>query len=95
MTTHLQVQYQANGRSYTYEVPEPLQKHVQVGHAVAIEPTPQGTEWARVVELGSDYTGPCKKVTGIIDESTMSAGDQDEAGQFHVWAGEGQTSDDD
>lgn len=86
--THLKVKYQESGRAYSYAVPEPLQGHVQVGHAVQVEPTPQGTAWARVVELGSDYDGPCKSVLGIIDESERTAAEQDLDGQFISWTGE-------
>lgn len=87
MTKHIQVQYQANGRAYTYEVPEVLQGNIAVGHAVSIEPTPQGTEWARVSALGSDYTGVCKRVTGIIDESEATAAEQEMLGVFTTWTG--------
>jgi hypothetical protein len=86
-TTHLQVQYQASGRAYSYAIPEALQGHVQVGHAVQIEPTPQGTEWARVVGFGSTYAGQCKQVVGIIDETDKTAAEQELDGQFIAWRG--------
>ena len=64
----VQVAYKPGGRGYTYEVPEGMS--LFPGDLVSV---PVGADEhaksAQVLELGSEYTGPCKQVTEILRES--------------------------
>lgn len=70
-TAHVQVTYKEGGRAYTYEYDDEAMV-LFPGDVVSV---PVGrfdgdaTTQAMVVELGSDYTGPCKPVLEVLRQA--------------------------